>query len=82
MILVDVLFPEMDKTIDFQLDEDAWGWDIVEEIATMAAQSSGRKYSSGAYPIALYLVDGSRGLDLNKSLRENGVRSGDRLLFI
>lgn len=82
MILVDVKFPELDRTIDFQLDEDARGWDIAEEIANMAARTCGRTYAHNSNCILLYSVDGQRRLDLNRSLRENGVRSGERLLFV
>ena len=35
MILVDVRFPELDRTIDFQLNEDVRGWEIADEIAAM-----------------------------------------------
>jgi len=82
MILVDVKFPELDKTIDFHLDEDALGWDIVEEIATMAARSCGREFSLSDNAVMLYSVDTQRALNLNRTLRENGVRSGERLLFV
>lgn len=82
MILVDVKFPELDRTIDFHLDEKARGWDIAEEIGTMAACSCGRNFSANANAVLLYSVDAQRPLDLNRSLQENGVRSGDRLLFI
>ncbi len=80
MILVDVRFPELDRTIDFQLNEDVRGWEIAEEIAIMAARSAGR--SCGADAVALYSMDGQRQLDLNRTLRENGVHSGERLLYI
>ena len=82
MILVDVKFPELDKTVDFQLDENARGWDIAEEIATMAARTFGKQYVAGANAVLLYSADAQRPLDLNCTLRENGVRSGERLLFI
>lgn len=82
MILVDVRFPELDKTIDFHLDENGRGWEIVEEIATMAARTCGRSYVTGSNAVRLYTVDGQRALDLNRTLRENGIRSGERLLFI
>ncbi len=82
MILVDVIFPEFDKTIDFQLNEDVRVWDIADEIATMVATSMGRTYSSHQSAVRLYSADRQRLLDPNCSLRENGVRSGERLLFI
>ena len=82
MILVDIQFPELDKTVDFHLDEDARGWDIVEEIATIAARSCGRQYDASANAVLLYSVETQQPLDLSRSLRENGVHSGDRLLFI
>ena len=82
MILVDVKFPELDRVIDFQLDETARGWEIIEEIATMTARTCGRQYAAAANTILLYSMDTQQPLDLNKSLRENGIRSGERLLLI
>ena len=82
MILVDVQFAELDRVIDFHLDETARGWDIVEESATMAARTWGRQYAPEANAVLLYSVDYQRPLDLNRSLQENGVRSGERLLFV
>lgn len=82
MILVDVQFPELDRVIDFHLDETARGWDIVEEIATMAARTCGRQYAADANAVLLYSVDTQSPLDLNRSLQENGIRSGERLLFV
>ena len=82
MILVDVVFPELDQAIDFQLDETVQGWDIVEEIASIAAKFSSRSYEPGSTNALLYSVDKQRMLDLNRSLKSNGIRSGDKLLFI
>lgn len=82
MILVDVRFPELDRTIDFHLDENARGWDIVEEIATMSARSCGRQFDANTHAVFLYSMESQQPLDLNRSLHENGVHSGDRLLFI
>ena len=82
MILVDVVFPELDKTIDFYLDDQARGWDIAEEIATMAARTCGRQYVPGANVVMLYSVDMQSQLNLNWSLSKNGIHSGARLLLI
>lgn len=82
MILVDVTFPELDRTIDFQLNEDVRAWDIAEEIASMVAASMGKVYSSQHSTIRLYAADRQRALNMSVSLRDNGIHSGDRLLFI
>lgn len=82
MILVDVFFPELNRTIDFQLDETARGWDVLEELSEMAARSSGRSFSPEANPVALYSVDRRCAINLGVSLRRNGVQSGERLLLI
>ena len=82
MILVDVKFPELDRTIDFQLNEDIRCWEISEEIAAMAARSVGRSCEPNAKAALFYCVDGQRQIDMNRTLRENGIRSGDRLLYV
>lgn len=82
MILVDVVCPELNRIIDFLLDETARGWDIAEEIAAMAARSASRNFKVNEEEIMLYSMETCRRLDLNKSLQENDVRSGEKLLFI
>lgn len=82
MILVDVVFPELGKTIDFQLDENVLAWDVMEEIAGIAAQNSARHYLPKKHRVLLYCMETDRQIDLNHTLRENGVRAGNRLLLI
>ena len=82
MILVDVVFPELDRIIDFQIDESVRGWDILEEITGMAAQSCGKSFSVTEQCVVMYSVDRECQIDLSKSLKSNGIRSGDRLLLI
>ena len=82
VIIVDVVFPEMNCIIDFQLDEDAQCWDLAEEIATMAGRSQGRQFDVTENAVLLYSVASRQMLNLDCSLKENGVKSGDRLLLI
>lgn len=82
MILVDVVFPELDKIIDFQFDENIRGWDIAEEIMGMAAKSCGRDFSPEKTTVLLYSVDRSRQLDMDRTLKENGIHAGERLLVL
>ena len=82
MILVDVVFPELDRTIDFQLDERARTWEITEEIASMAAQYSGWSFAAEQSNLMLYKMETGCRLDPNRSLQSNGVMSGDQLLLI
>lgn len=82
MILVDVICPELGKTVDFQLDENALGWDIAEEIAVMLGRSCSRSFTPGENMICLYTMERRYPLDLNRTLKENGVCSGEQLLFI
>jgi hypothetical protein len=81
MILVDVTFPELEQTVDFQLDESVPCWDIAEDIADMAARHFGREYAHSGQ-VLLYAVETASQLNLNLSLKENGVQSGNRLLLI
>lgn len=82
MILVDVQFPELNRTIDFQLDETAIGWVAAEEIASMAAQTNGRSFSPTENGVVLYSIDKGCRVDLNRSLQANGIQAGERLLLI
>lgn len=82
VIIVDVVFPEINCIIDFQLDEDVPCWDLTEEIATMAGRSQGRQFDVAENAVLLYSVASRQMLNLDFSLKENGVKSGDRLLLI
>lgn len=82
MILVDVRFPELEETVDFLVEEDALGYDVMDEIANIAAQNSNRLCSPKTRRFLLYCVETSRQIDLNRTMRENGIQSGNTLLFI
>ena len=82
MILVDIYIPSMDQTVDFNLDEDVPVSSLAEEIGEMIAQSSqsmGVEHSAG---LLLCSVDRQCILDGSRTLRENGVRNGSRLLIV
>lgn len=82
MILIDVFFPELDRTIDFQVDETVRAWDIAEELAGMAAQSSGRSFSQKEHCVLLYSAEKGCQLDPGRTLKGNGIQSGDKLILI
>lgn len=82
MIMVDVYFPELGRTIDFQVDDTIRALEVVEEIADVAAQYTGRAFAPEQDTVVLYSVDKRRALDLQHSLKFNGIASGERLLVI
>lgn len=81
MILVDITFPELNETIDFQLDENVSCWDVLEDVSDLVAKRYGRQYSRDGV-VLLYSAEQRTRLDLNQSLKANGVQSGDRLLLL
>lgn len=80
--MVDVNFPELKRIIDFKVDDHIRGWEIADEIGTMAARNCGRSFDAASSVIQIYSVQTKRILNLDISLRDNGIRSGDQLIFI
>ncbi len=82
MILVDVYVPSLDKTYDFNLDENAAVKIVIDEIAEMIGQ---KEHTALAGNVAdLFLCDciAGRPLSMNDSLRAAGMRNGSRLLLV
>ena len=81
MIIVEVYSPAVDASYDFQMDEDTVVRDAAVSVSEMIARKNG---SEGAAEMDAALYDTIRECELvrEKTLKENGVRSGMKLLLI
>lgn len=82
MILVDVYAPAVDQTYDFLLDENADLSAIVLELTEMIARKTGSEKPGNAGDFVMYHAGMESPLSMSKTLFENGVRDGDRLILV
>lgn len=82
MILVDIAVPALDNTYDFRLDDNATVAEIMDEIVKMICQKEMSHLEGKEEDLLLCSAGGHRTLDQTWTLRDSGVRSGDRLLLV
>ena len=82
MILVDIYVPSVDKTYDFQLNEGIGIHAVVEEISEMIGQKEHSKIVGRTDELFLCQYKTQRILDKEKTLKEEGVITGDKLLLV
>lgn len=80
MILVDIQVPVLDQVYDFELNEEARAELLIEDILELIA---GKEHltcrnKEGMY---LYAIGRERVLEAEKSLKQQGVCAGDRLIL-
>ena len=81
MILVDVQIPSLDKVYDFELDEEMKAGELTQKIAQMAAQKEGLVYEPED-KLYLYALRREEVLDERKTLRQQEIGAGERLILI
>lgn len=81
MITIDVAVPIIGKTYDFSLDENILVETVTEEIVEMIIQKEGYA-AQEASDLFLFSEKDREALNLNHSLKENGINTGDRLLLV
>ena len=82
MVLVEVYVPAVDKTWDFQLDENARVTWIIDEIAEVLQKTLRIQEKESEKSWALCDMDEKAILPGNISLADCGVRNGSRLMFV
>lgn len=82
MILVDIYIPSVDKTYDFQLNENVKIRTVIEEIAEMVGQKERTTVAGNRDNLMLCDTKSQQELDKERTLREYSVTTGQSLLFI
>ena len=73
MILVDVQFPELDRTIDFQLDENAIGWNVA-----FTGLSTDGLYNGTSVTLTKESSDSTSAVRQGTAYKKNGTVYGDK----
>ena len=81
MILIDVLVPVTGRTYDFTVEENAPVRDVTEEIVGLIVRREGYGEQTDS---GMHLFSHEKRMQLNqgKTLFENGVRNGDKLILV
>ncbi len=80
MILVDVQVPMLDQVFDFELNEEMEVEKVIKDISLLAAKQENLICKNGR-EMCLYVLGQEKLLERNISLRQQGVRAGDRLVL-
>lgn len=81
MILVDIQVPVLDKIYDFELDEDACADTVLKEIQELIAGREGLAHEARG-KMYLYVPGQETILAGHGTLKQQGIRDGDRLILI
>ena len=81
MIVIDVRVPVIGKTFDFSLEEDIEAKICIEEVAELICQREGCILESETSEFILTNLKNGLILKESKTLKENGIRSGDTLIL-
>lgn len=81
MILIDVQIPVLDRIYDFELDEDSMAGVLMEEIIALIAKKEHLTVNEGK-EMYLYSLGQENVLKKDRTLRQQGICDGDRLILI
>lgn len=82
MICVDLYLPVLDKTYDFNLDENAVIGVLIEEIAEVIAQKEQSTFAGEIRELMLCNQETGEIMAKNKCLSDCGVHTGSRILLV
>lgn len=81
MILVDLQVPVFDRVYDFELDEQLKVEELLKDIVILVGREEACSQSRED-GMAIYAVRQERILDPLRTLQQQGVQDGDRLILI
>ncbi|MCQ2498907.1 MAG: EsaB/YukD family protein [Lachnospiraceae bacterium] len=82
MILLEIKVPSVDKSYDFQLDEDANIYNIIAEISELISQKEHCNIVGNFEDLRLCSSKNRQILSVNNTLRECNVQTGDSLILV
>ncbi len=80
MILVDIQVPALGQVYDFELDETSKVKELAEDIPELVSCEE-RLFCENGKDMCLYSMGTGKILEQDKSLEEQGVSAGDRLIL-
>lgn len=81
MIVAEIYVPVLDASYDFKLDENVPTGVVIEEIASVICQKEQCEIGGDKTQFMLFKVENRQSLSANLTLYENGVTTGDSLVF-
>ncbi len=81
MIMVDIQVPVLDQIYDFELEEDWQTGMVLEDILILIAQNADVSIEERE-AVQLYSMVQEKILKRGKTLRQQNIRDGDRLILI
>ena len=82
MIVAEIYVPVLDASYDFKLDENVPTGVVIEEIASVICQKEQCEIGGDKTQFMLFKVENRQSLSANLTLYENGVTTGDSLVFV
>ncbi len=82
MIITEIYAPALDEQDDYELDENVPVNRIIEGLAEILCKKTKSTVPENYGDFMLCSMDEERVLDRRKTLYENGIRDGSRLLFV
>ena len=82
MILVDVFVPSVDKTYDFQINENAPIYTVLEEISEMIGQKERSGVVGDVNKLQLCDRESRSVLDKNRTLADYEISTGKSLILV
>lgn len=82
MILVDVFVPSVDKTYDFQMNENAPIYTVLEEISEMIGQKERSGVVGDVNKLQLCDRESRSVLDKNRTLADYEISTGKSLILV
>lgn len=81
MILTDIQVPAVNRTYDFELDEEMPVKELTEKIVEIIGEKEEMSYDRED-EMQLYAQSRGKVLDGERSLRQQGIRNGEKLYLI
>lgn len=82
MVIVDVYVPALDRTYNFNLDEDSRIAVLIEEIAELICKKEHSSLDGVKERFVMGSVTEKKNFKPDCSLREYSVKNGDRLILV
>lgn len=82
MIIVEIKVPALDKTYDFQLEENVPLKDVGREIGEIICRKEQLSLEGDVNNLLMWNAKEKRQLELDKTAYENGLRTGDCILLV
>ena len=81
MIMVDIYIPEIGQVYDFEMDEEKTVGTVQKEIMELIAEKEKMSLPKDA-SMTLYALQNAEILCNHRTLKEQGIQSGDKLILI